>query len=196
VSPHELGRIDEALLEVGELLPVQALRAVWGIRAVGPEHGWTHRRAADNAVSADHPCRAMWHSLNVSSGNSGAPPLSHLFVYGTLQPGDVRWHFLEPFVVDEGRPDSAPGQVFDTGLGYPGAQFESTSSSAVIGRAYTLLESSIDQCLKVLDAEEGTVGGHYRRIAITTTRGVRAWAYQYGGGLKLTPIVSGNWFER
>jgi gamma-glutamylcyclotransferase (GGCT)/AIG2-like uncharacterized protein YtfP len=130
----------------------------------------------------------MWHSLNVSTGNSGAPPLSHLFVYGTLQPGDVRWHFLEPFVVDEGWADSAPGQVFDTGLGYPGAQFESTSSSAVIGRAYALLESSIDQCLKV--------GGDYRRIIVTTAKGVRAWAYQYGGGLELTPIVSGNWFER
>tara|TARA_B110000967_G_scaffold190325_1_gene214913 strand:- start:1094 stop:1510 length:417 start_codon:yes stop_codon:yes gene_type:complete len=138
----------------------------------------------------------MWHSLNVSTGNSGTPPLAHLFVYGTLQPGDVRWHFLEPFVVDEGWADSAPGQVFDTGLGYPGAQFESTSNSAVIGRAYALLESSIDQCLKVLDAEEGTVGGDYRRIAITTTNGVRAWAYQYGGGLELTPIVSGNWFDR
>jgi gamma-glutamylcyclotransferase (GGCT)/AIG2-like uncharacterized protein YtfP len=120
----------------------------------------------------------MWHSLNVSTGNSGAPPLSHLFVYGTLQPGDVRWHFLEPFVVDEGWADSAPGQVFD------------------IGRAYALLESSIDQCLKVLDAEEGTVGGDYRRITVTTAKGVRAWAYQYGGGLELTPIVSGNWFER
>ena len=117
----------------------------------------------------------MWHSLNVSTGNSGTPPLAHLFVYGTLQPGDVRWHFLEPFVVDEGWADSAPGQVFDTGLGYPGAQFESTSNSAVIGRAYALLESSIDQCLKVLDAEEGTVGGDYRRIAITTL--ARRWSW-------------------
>ena len=24
----------------------------------------------------------------------------HVFVYGTLRPGDVRWHFLEPFVVE------------------------------------------------------------------------------------------------
>ena len=138
----------------------------------------------------------MWHSLSVFTETGGKPPPAYLFVYGTLQPGDVRWHFLEPFVVDEGWADSAPGQVFDTGLGYPGAHFDSTSSSAVIGRTYALLESSISRCLEVLDAEEGTVGGDYCRIAITTAKGVRAWAYQYGGGLELTLIESGNWFER
>ena len=29
--------------------------------------------------------------------------IDHVFVYGTLLPGDVRWRYLEPFVTDEGR---------------------------------------------------------------------------------------------
>ena len=45
----------------------------------------------------------------------------HLFVYGTLRPGDVRWRFLQPFVVDEGWPDTIEGRLFDTGLDYPAA---------------------------------------------------------------------------
>jgi len=28
--------------------------------------------------------------------------ITHLFVYGTLRPGQQRWPFLAPFVVDEG----------------------------------------------------------------------------------------------
>ena len=34
------------------------------------------------------------------------------------------------------------------------------------------------------------------KAAITTGRGVRAWAYEYGSGLELTPIASGDWFVR
>ena len=39
----------------------------------------------------------------------GSP--THLFVYGTLRPGEVRWHFLEPFVVDEGVDTTVPGEI-------------------------------------------------------------------------------------
>ena len=35
----------------------------------------------------------------------------HLFVYGTLRPGDVRWPFLEPFVADAGVADTVGGRV-------------------------------------------------------------------------------------
>ena len=50
--------------------------------------------------------------------------ISHLFVYGTLQPGDVRWPFLAPYVADEGVPDTVCGRVYDTGRGYPAARFD------------------------------------------------------------------------
>ena len=47
----------------------------------------------------------------------------------------------------------------------------------------------------ILDAEEDTVGGRYRRVVVSTGRGVRAYAYEYGDCLDLAPIPSGDWFE-
>jgi len=120
--------------------------------------------------------------------------VTDLFVYGTLQPGDVRWHLLSPFVAGEGRPDTAGGRLYDTGHGYPAAVFG--AAGTIIGCTYTLLDSSIEHALDVLDEEEGAVAGLYRRISITTGRGEHAWAYEYGGGLELTPIPSGDWNRR
>ncbi|MFK8025909.1 MAG: gamma-glutamylcyclotransferase [Ilumatobacter sp.] len=124
--------------------------------------------------------------------------VTHVFVYGTLRPGDVRWTFLEPFVIDEGWPDSVPGRLFDTGLDYPAALFgdRAEPGGVIVGRTYALIESSISRCLEVLDREEDTVGGRYRRVTMTTGTGVRAWVYEYGDGLDLVPITSGDWFER
>lgn len=118
----------------------------------------------------------------------------HLFVYGTLRPGDVRWSFLEPWVADTGIDDAVPGQLFDTGLGYPAAVFE--PGGTVIGRTYGLRLDTIVDALRVIDDEEDTVLGLYRRVEVRTARGVRAWAYQHGAGLDLTPIPSGDWFRR
>ena len=129
-------------------------------------------------------------------------PITHLFVYGTLRPGDVRWHFLEPFVVDEGWDDTTRGKVYDTGLDYPAAIFDAAtgsrpaSSGTIYGRTYALLDAARTRCLEVLDEVEGVVEGGYRRIAITTGSGIRSWAYEYGAGLQLTHIESGDWFQR
>ena len=122
----------------------------------------------------------------------------HLFVYGTLRPGDVRWHHLEPFVVDEGWPDTAAGRVFDTGLDYPAAIFDHRAApgGTVIGHTYALLDDSATRCLEVLDEVEDVVGGEYRRITVRTGLGVEAWAYEYGDGLDLVEIVSGDWAVR
>jgi gamma-glutamylcyclotransferase (GGCT)/AIG2-like uncharacterized protein YtfP len=120
----------------------------------------------------------------------------HLFVYGTLRAGDVRWRFLEPFVVDEGFSDSVAGRLFDTGLDFPAAIFDRRAGAGgtIIGQTYPLLDSSFEHCLEVMDRVEGTVGGRYRRTTVTTDRGVVAHAYEYGSGLELTPIESGDWF--
>lgn len=120
--------------------------------------------------------------------------ITHLFVYGTLRPGDVRWHHLAPFVVDEGWDDTAAGSVFDTGLDYPAATFD--HSGTIHGRTYGLLAASQQRCLDRLDEVEGVVEGQYRRIQITTGTGVRAWSYEYGAGLELTLIESGDWMRR
>ncbi len=135
-----------------------------------------------------------------------SPSPAKLFVYGTLLPGDVRWHLLEPFVVDDGWPDTAPGRLYDTGLGYPAAVFgrstdgpvaddavDAAGERVVAGRTMPLLESSLGRALAVLDEVEGTVAGLYERIVVRTGRGHDAWAYRYGGGLELTPIDSGDW---
>lgn len=121
-------------------------------------------------------------------------PLVHLFVYGTLRPGDVRWSFLEPWVIDTGVDDSVRGRLYDTGLDYPAAIFG--HGGAVIGRTYELRLDTIDEALRVLDEEEDTVLGLYRRVEVDTASGRRAWAYEYGSGLDLTPIPGGDWFVR
>lgn len=132
----------------------------------------------------------------------GPTPPGHLFVYGTLRPGDVRWPMLEPFVIDHGWPDSVRGRLFDTGLGYPAATFSTGADGAddplavVHGHTVALLAASLHRALEVLDAEEDTVVGLYRRIEVVTDRGIRAWAYVAGIGLELTPITSGDWFRR
>ena len=118
--------------------------------------------------------------------------IRHLFVYGTLRPGDVRWHLLEPFVVDGGWPDRVPGELFDTGFDYPAAVFG--GRDAIHGHTFALLETSLDRALEVLDEVEGIVDGDYARTVVRTERGVDAWAYASGDGLTLTPIPSGDWF--
>ena len=122
----------------------------------------------------------------------------HVFVYGTLRPGDVRWQFLAPFVVDDGWDDTIAGRLFDTGLDYPAAIVDGRAEpgGVIVGRTYALLDESLDRCLTVLDAEEDTVGGRYRRVVTTTGCGAEAYVYEYGDGLNLTPIPSGDWFSR
>jgi len=122
------------------------------------------------------------------------PALDALFVYGTLRPGDVRWSMLEPFAADAGVDDTVPGRLFDTGLDYPAAIFGETG--IVLGRTYRLRLDTLDHALAVLDEEEDTVAGLYRRVTVVTGRGTTAWAYAYGQGLELTPIPSGDWFDR
>ena len=118
----------------------------------------------------------------------------HLFVYGTLRPGDVRWSLLERYVADEGVDDTTAGRVYDTGLDYPAAVFG--DGGLISGRTYRLKSELLAEALAVLDEEEDTVAGLYRRVRIRTTSGIEAWAYAYGDGLELTLIPSGDWFDR
>jgi gamma-glutamylcyclotransferase (GGCT)/AIG2-like uncharacterized protein YtfP len=117
-----------------------------------------------------------------------------LFAYGTLLPGDVRWHFLQRFVTDDGVVDRADGRLFDTGEGYPAAVFGAGIRASVIhGRVFTLVADLVDEALATLDEVEGAVEGDYRRVEIVTHEGRVAWAYAYGGGLALAPIEGGSW---
>jgi gamma-glutamylcyclotransferase (GGCT)/AIG2-like uncharacterized protein YtfP len=126
----------------------------------------------------------------------GVGTVRSLFVYGTLRRGDVRWSFLEPYVHDDGIDDTVQGRLFDTGLGYPAAVFDASAVTTITGRTYHLVAERLDAALAVLDDEEDTVLGLYRRVIVTTGSGRRAWAYAYGSGLELRPIDSGDWFAR
>lgn len=118
----------------------------------------------------------------------------YLFVYGTLRPGDVRWPLLQRYVDDEGVDDTTTGRLFDTGLEYPAAVFG--EGDRIHGRTYRLNAELLVEALAVLDEEEDTVDGVYRRVRVVTAGGIDAWAYAYGDGLELTPIPSGDWFDR
>jgi gamma-glutamylcyclotransferase (GGCT)/AIG2-like uncharacterized protein YtfP len=134
-----------------------------------------------------------------SDPTAGVGSPAHLFVYGTLRPGESRWHHLQPYVVDDGFTDTASGRLFDTGQGYPAALFgphHVTPGPVIHGHTFGLLEASLVQALEHLDAVEGAVRGLYRRIVVQTAAGVRAFAYEYGGGLDLAPIDSGDWLRR
>ena len=120
--------------------------------------------------------------------------ITHLFVYGTLRPGDVRWPLLRPFVVGHGIADAVDGELYDTGLDYPAAVFGGTGR--VVGQTFELVIDMLDHALVVLDEEEDTVDGLYRRVMVRTRSGRDAWAYEYGAGLELAPITSGDWFIR
>jgi len=123
--------------------------------------------------------------------------ITHLFVYGTLLPGDVRFHRLEPFVVDGGWSDAIEGRLFDTGQDFPAAIVDERAAPGglVIGRTFPLLTTSILRALEVLDEVEAVAGGSYRRVTVMTRRGTTAWAYEYGDGFELTAIESGDWLK-
>jgi gamma-glutamylcyclotransferase (GGCT)/AIG2-like uncharacterized protein YtfP len=130
----------------------------------------------------------------VECDDDGAVSIIHVFVYGTLRPGDVRWPLLRPFVVGDGVADEVDGELYDTGLDYPAAVFGGTGR--IVGQTFELVADTLDDALAVLDEEEDTVDGLYRRVAIRTRNGHDVWAYEYGTGLELSPITSGDWFMR
>jgi gamma-glutamylcyclotransferase (GGCT)/AIG2-like uncharacterized protein YtfP len=117
--------------------------------------------------------------------------ITHLFVYGTLRPGQQRWPFLEPFVTDVGRDESVAGTLYDTGHGYPAAKFDRPGT--IFGRMYALNVDGLDEALALLDEVEGAVVDLFHRVAITTTTGIDAWAYEYCGEAAFAVIPSGSW---
>ncbi|MDP9464525.1 MAG: gamma-glutamylcyclotransferase [Actinomycetota bacterium] len=117
--------------------------------------------------------------------------ITHLFVYGTLRPGQQRWKYLAPFIVDEGHDGSAAGALYDTGHGYPAARFDRPGS--IRGRIYSLDTDRLDECLRLLDEVEAVVFDLFRRVVVTTSTGLDAWAYEYCGMSQFPEIASGDW---
>ena len=121
--------------------------------------------------------------------------VTHLFVYGTLRPGEVRWHHLEPYVVGEAVDTATAGELYDTELDYPAAMFG--GNDRILGRVYTLRGDRLAEGLAHLDEVESAVRGDYHRITVTTESGHTAWAYQCGeAALLRRRIECGDWLQR
>jgi gamma-glutamylcyclotransferase (GGCT)/AIG2-like uncharacterized protein YtfP len=120
--------------------------------------------------------------------------ITHLFVYGTLRPGEQRWSFLEPFVTDDGHDESVDGTLYDTGHGYPAARFG--GDGTIRGRVYSLNVDRLTNALEVLDEVEGAVLNQFERVAIETRSGCDAWAYRVVGDTPMPTIGSGDWLSR
>jgi gamma-glutamylcyclotransferase (GGCT)/AIG2-like uncharacterized protein YtfP len=130
-----------------------------------------------------------------------------LFVYGTLLPDQPQWALLRRYVTDHGWDTAVAGRLFDTGHGYPVADFEparltvsAPATDQVIGRAFTLLHTTSQVALTALDSYEEVDRGLYRRALVTTIDGTRCWAYCLGAHAtdhfeRLEPIESGDWIR-
>ena len=103
------------------------------------------------------------------------PP--RLFVYGTLMPGRLRWPILQRFAV-EYRDARVPGAIYDSGSGWPVAVFGS-GGGEVPGVVVDLDPQSLAHALPILDDVEDTATDKLRRVVVTTTDGVAAWAYHH-----------------
>ena len=124
--------------------------------------------------------------------------IRHLFVYGTLQPGESRWHELATFVNGEGERTTVAGMVYDTGLDYPAAKFSPESAADVIhGRVYEFDDAQRDAALARLDVVEGAERGMYQRVVVRTAAGPLAWAYECGDDeLLVRRLPEGDWLRR
>jgi len=124
--------------------------------------------------------------------------IRHLFVYGTLQPGESRWHELAKFVNGEGVRTTVAGMVYDTGLNYPAAKFTAATPADVIqGRVYEFDDAQRDAALARLDVVEGAERGMYQRVVVRTAAGPSAWAYECGDDeLLVRRLPDGDWLTR
>lgn len=107
--------------------------------------------------------------------------VARLFVYGTLMPGEARWHLLSPLVSPaDPEPATAGGRLYRTPYGWPAAvlddAFDDGGGATVPGMVVTLREPG--RALPVLDEIEGSRTGLFERRLIMTTAG-QCWAYHW-----------------
>ncbi len=116
-----------------------------------------------------------------------------VFVYGTLKPGESRWHHLEPYLDGELVPTDVPGRLWDTGLGHPAWTPPDTpeDTSRIQGLCGLLRPSRAARGWENIVDVEGGVEGDYSAYVVRTGLGRLALSFGYGGARKrLRPISS------
>lgn len=119
--------------------------------------------------------------------------IDKIFVYGTLQRGEVRSGFMRGCRLSD--IIEVPGSLYDIGRGYPAALFDDESDTTVSGELYTMEDppSKIEE----LDSVEGTETGLFKRSRIKLSD-MEFFSYEAGPLLKETAteenrIPNGNW---
>ena len=129
-------------------------------------------------------------------------PSTAVFVYGTLLPGHLRWHLVDPFVA-RSHPARVAGRLYDTGRRYPAARFaphdgepQDAPMGVVHGALLRLRPERAEAALDVLDLVEGD---EYARIEIeavheTPPGTTRCWTYEWiAGRARLVALPEGRW---
>jgi gamma-glutamylcyclotransferase (GGCT)/AIG2-like uncharacterized protein YtfP len=115
----------------------------------------------------------------VTTRDDGAVVPPRLFVYGTLQPGRLRWPLLAPYAAHQ-RPAAVRGLLYDSGNGWPVAVFEAVDRE-IPGVLLDLVPDRVHEALELLDGIEGTVSGLLHRVVVSTVDGATAWSYHWPG---------------
>jgi gamma-glutamylcyclotransferase (GGCT)/AIG2-like uncharacterized protein YtfP len=119
--------------------------------------------------------------------------MTHLFVYGTLVPGEDAWHLLEPWTTGLTRNDTARGRLYDTRRGYPAATFDPQAPGMVHGAVVELDTARVGAALGALDAYEAE---EYERVQIVTEGGIVAVTYAWVAPLDHCDLVAGGRWPR
>ena len=115
-----------------------------------------------------------------------------LFVYGTLLPGEELWAVLVRFALKVSE-TVVSGRLFDTGLGYPAAVFDE-STSVVPGVRVTVAPDQWIELVDLLDQIEDE-GILFHRRQVETTAGP-AMSYEWIGQTQGLRRLSDGWRGR
>ena len=151
-------------------------------------HGLIHDGLHDRGLPTKGLEMAMQHEFDT-------PTINHLFVYGTLMSGQIRFNQLEPYVLSQ-QDAHVQGHLHHLGR-YPGMKL---GDGVVHGQLMEL--QNVEACLEQMDSIEGFLGfgcndSLFDRtiIQVRSEQGlVWAWTYVYAGDVDADSIIEdGQW---
>lgn len=151
-------------------------------------HGLIHNGLRERGLPTNGLEMAMQHRFDT-------PSINHLFVYGTLMSGQIRFNQLEPYVLSQ-QDAHVQGHLHHLGR-YPGMKL---GEGVVQGQLMAL--QNVEACLEQMDSIEGFLGfgrndSLFDRtiVQVRTEQGlVWAWTYVYARDIDADSIIEdGQW---